>query len=89
MTTYPFVQNAQSPFTFQPTLDGVVYFVVVTWNVFGQRWYFTIYGNDGTRVLTAALVGSPPGYDINLVAGYFTTSTLVFRQAANWFEVVP
>lgn len=28
-------------------------------------------------------------YNINIAAGYFTTSTLVFRQSANAFEVEP
>ena len=28
-------------------------------------------------------------YDINLAGGYFTTSTLIYRDAAQWFEVNP
>jgi len=44
VTTFTdFVPNNVAPFSFQPTLDGQVYTVRVTWNVFGQRWYVNLY----------------------------------------------
>lgn len=88
-TVYPFTPNVSSPFQFQPTLDGITYTVLVTWNVTAQRYYLNLYGLDGARVATIALVGSPSDSDINLVQGYFTASTLVFRQDSQQFEVLP
>ena len=89
MTTTPFTPTATQAFTWQPTLDGATYTGVVTWNLTGQRWYLNIYTLQNTRVLTVPVVGSPDGRDINLVAGYFKTSTLVFRQSSQSFEVLP
>lgn len=161
-TITPFVPNPQTPFQFSPTLDGNVYTVVITWNLFAQRFYFNLYQLDGTLVVSLPLIGSPDGvqleglewsrskaiatlplpnnyrpgdtarltvagcspdayngiyqcliqnssvlnyslsadpgpatvlgtvvYNINLVAGYFNTSTLVFRQSSQQFEVTP
>lgn len=89
MTTFVnFAPTAVAPFQFQPTLDGVIYNAIVRWNVFGQRWYVTVYQQDGTPIVTLPNIGSPLGYDISLVAGYFT-STLVFRQATQQFEISP
>lgn len=89
MTTYvSFAPIAIEPFGFQATLDGVVYQVLVTWNLFGQRWYVNIYDLSGTLVWIIAMIGSPGGADINL-ALFTTTSTLVFRTAANQFEISP
>lgn len=85
------IQFAPSPlaaFQFLAVLDGQTYTCTVTWNVFGQRWYLTIETQDGTRVVTEALIGSPPDFDISLTAGYFA-STMVFRQATQVFEIAP
>ena len=91
MTTYvPFVPSAVSPPQFQATLDGQLCTVVVSWNLFGQRYYVAVYDSTGTLIVNRALVGSPPDYDINLVGGgYFTTATLVFRTSTQQFEVGP
>lgn len=88
MTTFNFQPNSNAPFTFQPTLDGQVYNCVVTWNVFGARWYINLYDLSGNLVLSTAMVGSPLDYDISLVAGLFT-STLVYRVANQQIEVKP
>ena len=88
MTTYDFQPSSTTPFQFQPTLDGSVYTVIVTWNLAGARYYINVYALDGTLIVSLPRVGSPLGYDISLVAGYFT-STLVFREASNQFEVMP
>jgi hypothetical protein len=74
------------PFRLQPTLDGNVYTGVVPWGLFGQRWYFSLFALDGTRVFTLPLIGSPNNYDISLTAGYFDTP-LIFREASQQFEV--
>lgn len=63
MTTFVnFVPPQRAPFEFQPTLDGTVYRAIVTWNLFGRRWYVNIYSLDGALVLATALVGSPTGF---------------------------
>lgn len=86
-TVFPFTPSATSPFQFQPKLDGVQYTAIVTWSLFGRRYYLNLYQLDGTLVLATAMVGSPLDYDISLVAGYFA-SKLVFRQQSNQFEVI-
>ncbi len=60
MTTFvDFVPTATSPFTFQATLDGQQYQVLVSWNIFGQRYYVNVFALDGTRIVTIPMVGSP------------------------------
>jgi hypothetical protein len=88
MTTFDFVPSTQAPFQFQPTFDGISYNVVVTWNLFGKRFYVNVYNLDGTWVYTMPLIGSPLHYDISMNAGYFT-STLVYRTQNRQFEVAP
>jgi hypothetical protein len=61
MTTfYDFTPNNLSspPFSFQTTLDGQPYIVSCAWNVFGQRWYFTISDVNNNPVVTRPLTGS-------------------------------
>lgn len=90
MTTYvPFAPTALAPFQFTATLDGAAYTVVVTWNVFAQRWYVNVYDQSQDLIVALPMIGSPPSDNINLVGGYFRTSTLVFRQATQQFEVSP
>ena len=65
MTTYTdFQPSTQQAFQFQPTLDGNVYTVIVTWNLFGARYYINVYSLDGTLILCTALAGSPTGVAI-------------------------
>ena len=88
MTTFSqFTPTVNQNFSFQPTLDGQQYSVVVTWSLFGQRWIVNIYTLQGVLALQKPLRGSPLDYDINLVEGYFTASSLIYRVATNNFEV--
>ena len=94
-----FVPSASAPFQFQPTLDGAVYTAIVTWNLYGQRYYVNLYTLDGVRVLTIPLIGSVGNpvqvfedtgkavQDISLTAGYFTTK-LVYRPINQRFEII-
>jgi hypothetical protein len=84
-----FAPSQNSPFQFQATLDGVAHTIRVTWNLFGERYYVNCFTQTGARVFTLPLIGSPEGYDINLAAGYFTRSTLVYRAPNRQFEVMP
>lgn len=89
MAIYPFTPSTVQNFAFQPTLDGQQYSCVVTWSLFGQRWILEVYTLAGGLVLQKPLAGSPQDYDIDLIQGYFTISTMVFREASNAFEVAP
>ena len=84
-----FTPTVTQNFSFQPTLDGQQYAVVITWSLFGRRWVLSVYNLQNALILSKPLTGSPPDYDINLIEGYFTTSTLIYRVATNNFEVNP
>lgn len=88
MTTYPFIPSATTPFEFQPILDGVTYTAIVTWGLFGRRYYISVYAIDGTRVFTMPVIGSPENNDISMTKGYFT-SKLIYRVHTQQFEVSP
>ena len=90
MTTYTqFTPTINQNFSFQPTLDGQQYNVIIKWNLFGKRWVLYVYTTQNKIVLQKPLRSSPPEYDINLIEGYFKTSKLVYRQSTNNFEVSP
>ena len=90
MTTYiTFNQPPNQPFQFALTLDGGSYSASVPWSLFGQRYYFLLKTLDGSTVLNIPRIGSPLNYDINLIAGYFTTSSVVWREDSNQFEINP
>jgi hypothetical protein len=90
LTTYiPFVPSIQAPFQFQATLDGNIYTIQCTWNLFGQRFYINIYDASNTLIVCRPQVGSPATYNINLLAGYFLASVLVYRASTGNFEVDP
>lgn len=79
---------AYSNFEFLATLDRNTYNVIVTWSIYGERYYVNIFDTNNNRILTIPLIGSPNDYDISLVAGYFT-STLVYREKSRQFEITP
>lgn len=85
----PVASASAPPFQFQATFDGTLYTVTITWNLFAQRYYFSIFTLGGQRIVTAALVGSLSNNDVDLVQGYFADSVMVFRAAAQQFEVLP
>lgn len=57
-TVVPFTPSALGPFQFQPTLDGITYNAVVTWNLFAQRYYISLFTLDGTLIFNLPLIGS-------------------------------
>lgn len=86
--------TALIPFTVAPSqfitqLDNQPCIVQTRWNVSAQRNYINVYDATNTLVLSIPLIASPDSYDINLLKGYFTTSTLVFRASTQQFEVGP
>jgi len=86
-TVIPFEPTATANFQFQVTLDGGAYTCICTWNLYGQRYYVSVYSPDTTLVLCVPLIGSTDSNNISLVAGYFT-SKLVFRISSQSFEVI-
>lgn len=159
---YDFIAPTNAPFQFDPVLDGNTHTVILTWNTFGQRYYIDVFSQEGVRILTRALVGSPIGvniqaiswmrqvveittvaphnhnigatidltvsgclpeayngkfrmlitgshtmtyamsvdpggtsqlgvvqYNLNMIEGYFNTSTMIYRSANRQFEVLP
>ncbi len=90
MTTYTqFTPSVSKNFQFQPTLDGQVYSITVTWSLFGQRWLVNCYDLSGILVFARPLRSSPNNADINIAGGYFSRSTLVYREQTRNFEVSP
>ena len=89
MTTYAFTPSSTTVQSFSPTLDGNTYNVFVPYNLYGQDYSVSIYDQAGNLVVTKTLVASPDDYDINLLWGYFKTSTMVFRASTQSFEVLP
>lgn len=75
MTVFSFAPSQESPFTFEPTLDGNVYSGVVTWILFGQRYYLNLYALDGTLVTCCALVASPGG--LNVLSANWANGTVM------------
>lgn len=83
------VPNSSPPFQASFTLDGATYLGKSTWNIAGQRWYFTLLSASGNVVWHGPLIGSPTGYDIPLALGVFAVSTILFRTDTGNFEVNP
>ena len=85
-TLINFAPTALENFQFIATFDGKQYNVIVTWNLFGQRYYINVYTLQNALILCMPLIGSPQGYDISLTKGYFETS-LVYRAQNRQFEI--
>lgn len=87
MIVVPFVPTTNAPFQFQLTLAGSDYTAIVTWNLFGARFWFNLYTVQGVRVVSLPLAGSSLDYDLNLVEGYFDDVKVVYRAPSRQFEV--
>ncbi|MHB1644605.1 MAG: hypothetical protein ACYCS8_18465 [Acidithiobacillus sp.] len=89
-TLVPFITaNTSPPFQAIFTLDGGQYSGVATWNLTGQRWYFTLSDLSGNLIWNGPLIGSPLTADIPLAPGIFQTSTLLYRADTGNFEQTP
>jgi hypothetical protein len=96
MTTYvPFNPAPGQPFSFLATFDGSEYQVVCTWALFGRRWVINVYstlsafGGTPQLIFEKPQISSPDNANINLLGGYFVTSTMVFRASTSSFEINP
>ena len=90
-TLIAFQPNNQQapPFSAVFTMDGIVYNGSATWNVYGQRWYFTLKDQAENVIWNGPLVGSPLTSSIELAPGIFTSSTLIYREDTGQFEQTP
>lgn len=86
-TLVPFQPSSTQPFQFQAVTDTATYTVIITWSLAGQRYYFNLYDLSQNLIASMAMVGSPPGYDIDLAYGQITPATIVFRPSTGNFEV--
>jgi hypothetical protein len=92
MTTFTVPDVYQSAITFQVELDSASYTLMVWWNIFGQRSYFTITDLFSNRVVTSALIGSSTTEGVapvNLIAGYFKTSVMYYYPENQVIVVAP
>jgi hypothetical protein len=75
MTTFfPFTPTGVAPFSFKPTLDGQEYQAVVTWSLFGQRYYISIYTLNQVLIVYLPVVGCPTGMQIENLSWDVDTS---------------
>lgn len=91
MTTVAFTPSntVSPPFSASVELDGSQYTLLTVWNVYRGDWYYALTSQGGTILVFAPLIGSPPGANIYLAPGLFTTSTLLYRPGTGNFEVGP
>ena len=90
MTTYTqFSPQSNVNFQFNPTLDGVTYIAICTWNICQGQYYISIFSTARNLIMIRPMTGSPDNFDINLLFGYFFTSTLVYRVSSGNIEVNP
>ena len=68
MMIIPFPQTIGQNLTFNPVLNGNTYQVTITWNIFGQRWYFDLYDLSGVLIVCRALVSSDDQHAIESIA---------------------
>lgn len=90
-TLVAFQPNPQTapPFASTFVLDGETYNGAVTWNVYGQRWYFTLTDQSGDVIWNGPLIGSPLTANIDLAPDIFQVSTILYREDTGNFEVTP
>lgn len=90
MSTYAVPDALTGPLIYQVKLDGASYTIKIFFLYFGQRNYITITNQYGYTVVTMPLIASPKsGNQINMLAGYFTTSTLFYYPTDQIIEILP
>lgn len=63
------------------------FITAVKWNIAAQRWYLLITDNSGNTMLNTPAVGSTNGTGINLIAGVFSGTTMIWREQNGVIEV--
>lgn len=72
------------PLTFNVNLDNMAYTLVVYYLTFGQRLYFKIIDNSGRLTVNLPLVSNK-----NMLAGYFSNTTLQYSPIDQVIEILP
>ena len=85
MTTYIVQKQSPQAQQYNIQLDGDTYTASIYWMAFSQRFYISIYDGAGDLVLNKALISSD--YDIDLLAGYFT-SRMYYNYADSVLQVI-
>jgi hypothetical protein len=81
----PFIPSFDTPFQFNAILDGRTYQATIS-VVAGRLWMqLQQYGSD--VLFNKPVVRSPDNADINLCTGYGISSTFIYREASNCFEI--
>ena len=89
MTNYAVNEGLTQAVQYELTLDGNSYIATIYWLAFAQRLYINISDQYGNSVLTMPLIGSPSNTTaINLLAGYFTASSLYYYPSDQLMVVV-
>jgi hypothetical protein len=88
-TLIHFSPASTANFQFNPVLDGQTYTVICTYNNYSPRFYFNVYDNNGNLIVSRPIIASPDNYNIDLVKGFFTTSSMIFRASSQNFEINP
>lgn len=82
MTIYAVQEGITQAVQYELTLDGNSYISTIYWNVFGQRLYINISDQYGNSLVNLPMIGSPPDTTaVNMLAGYFTETTLYYYPA--------
>lgn len=81
-TLIPFTPTARQAFTFSPVLDSTTYNAIVTWSLWGQRWYLNLYSSAGPLVVATALVESvdPIAATLTTTRGLYTATVVPFMN---------
>jgi len=70
MSTFvDFQPSTQTAFSFQATMAGQQYTIVITWSLSGQRYYLNVYDLSQNLIVCRSLVSSGP-----VITGQFTWS---------------
>lgn len=81
-TKFPFdpQNNNTPPFQKTVTLDGNNYILQAWFNLYAQRWYFTLLDSRQNRLKTAPLIASTQHFEINLTYNLFYYTALIYRE---------
>ena len=82
-----FNPTSNANFQFNATFDGDIYSVIITYNIYSERYYVNIYDTTNALIVCLPLIGSPLNYNISMTAGYFTTQ-LIYRAPNRQFEII-
>jgi hypothetical protein len=83
---FKFVPPPDRAFQFSPVMDGQSCTGVVTWNLFGNRWYLNLLAADGSLIFNLPLIGSPPSVylqSVNWSHGYVNAVTAMPHEWLN------